>query len=80
MKCKSHFEVLERPETARYLSIMKNLDWSDLRIFIHVARGGGLSAAASIFGLSPATVGRRMLALEEVVGGRFSCGGRPATK
>ncbi|EHK54422.1 LysR family transcriptional regulator [Allomesorhizobium alhagi] len=47
---------------------MKNLDWNDLRIFVRVARGGGLSAAAAELGSSPATVGRRMLALENVLG------------
>lgn len=47
---------------------MKNVSWDDLRLFIGVARGGGLSAAAAEAGLSPATVGRRMLALEEAVG------------
>jgi len=46
---------------------MKNLDWNDLRIFAAVARGGGLSPAAAELGSSPATVGRRMLALEEAV-------------
>lgn len=47
---------------------MKSLDWNDLRIFISVARGGGLSAAAEETGVSPATVGRRMLALEGRIG------------
>lgn len=47
---------------------MKSFDWNDLRIFVHVARGGGLSAAAQALGSSPATVGRRMLALEAAVG------------
>jgi DNA-binding transcriptional LysR family regulator len=46
---------------------MKNIDWNDLRIFVRVARGGGLSAAAAELGSSPATVGRRMLALEQVL-------------
>jgi DNA-binding transcriptional LysR family regulator len=46
---------------------MKNIAWDDLRIFIHVARGGGLSAAATDLHISPATAGRRMLALEEAV-------------
>lgn len=50
---------------------MKNLNWDDLRIFIVVARSGGLSGAAAASGLSPATVGRRMLALEETVGRRL---------
>lgn len=46
---------------------MKNVSWDDLRIFTHVARGGGLSAAAIALGISPATAGRRMLALEQAV-------------
>ena len=46
---------------------MKNIDWEDLKVFIRVARGGGLSAAAGELGLSPATVGRRMVALEQAV-------------
>jgi DNA-binding transcriptional LysR family regulator len=46
---------------------MKNVDWEDLKIFIRVARGGGLSAAAGELELSPATVGRRMVALERAV-------------
>jgi DNA-binding transcriptional LysR family regulator len=47
---------------------MKNVDWNDLHIFVHVARGGGLTAAAEALGSSPATMGRRMLALEAAVG------------
>ncbi len=47
---------------------MKNLSWDDLHIFVHVARGGGLSPAAAALGSSPATVGRRMLALEQALG------------
>jgi DNA-binding transcriptional LysR family regulator len=46
---------------------MKNIDWEDLKIFIRVARGGGLSAAAAELGSSPATVGRRMVTLEQAV-------------
>lgn len=47
---------------------MKNIDWSDLQLFVAVARGGGLSPAAKESCSSPATVGRRMLALEQAVG------------
>ncbi|MBB4066634.1 LysR family transcriptional regulator [Gellertiella hungarica] len=47
---------------------MKKLSWDDLHLFLHVARGGGLSAAARTSGLSPATVGRQMLVLEEALG------------
>jgi DNA-binding transcriptional LysR family regulator len=46
---------------------MKDLSWDDLKIFVRVARGGGLTAAASELGSSPATIGRRMLALEQAV-------------
>ena len=45
---------------------MKN--WDDLRLFFHVAESGGLSGAARETGMSPATLGRRMLALEEELG------------
>ena len=47
---------------------MKSIEWSDLHLFLSVARGGGLSSAAKDHGSSPATVGRRMLALEQAVG------------
>lgn len=42
--------------------------WDDLRLFFHVAETGGLSAAARRTGLSPPTIGRRMLALEQQAG------------
>ncbi|MBU4531454.1 MAG: LysR family transcriptional regulator [Hoeflea sp.] len=38
--------------------------WDDLHLFLAVAREGGLSPAARTTGRSPATLGRRMLALE----------------
>ncbi len=44
------------------------LNWEDLRLFLAVARVGGLSAAASVTGKSAPTLGRRMLALEAAVG------------
>ena len=47
---------------------MKNVDWDDLRLFLAVARAGGLSAAATELGASPATLSRRMLALERSLG------------
>lgn len=43
----------------------ERLDWNDLEIFFHVAENGGLSAAGRRLGLSPPTVGRRILALEQ---------------
>lgn len=48
---------------------MKNApDWSDLQLFLAVARAGGLSGAAHSTGRSAATLGRRMLTLERDLG------------
>lgn len=44
------------------------LDWSDLNLFLAVARGGGLAAGSRATGLSPASLGRHMVALETAVG------------
>ncbi|MEZ9579797.1 MULTISPECIES: LysR family transcriptional regulator [unclassified Vibrio] len=45
-----------------------DLNWSDLQLFIYVAKEGGLSAAAKSSQRSPATLGRRMHALEKTLG------------
>ncbi|QUX94631.1 LysR family transcriptional regulator [Marinomonas sp. CT5] len=42
----------------------KKIDWNDLKLFLAVAREGGLSAAAQSTQRSPATLGRRMYELE----------------
>jgi len=48
---------------------MKNdFGWDDLRLFLDVARLGGLSAATSTTGLSAATLGRRITVLEQQLG------------
>ncbi|HXV32230.1 MAG TPA: LysR family transcriptional regulator, partial [Sinorhizobium sp.] len=47
---------------------MKNVDWDIYRCFMTVARSGGLTGAAQATGMSPATIGRRMLELEELTG------------
>ncbi len=47
---------------------MKNVGWDDLRVFVAVGRTGSLSAAAAQLKSSAATVGRRMVALEQAVG------------
>lgn len=47
---------------------MNEPNWDDLRIFLRVCDGGGLTAAAATTGLSPATVGRRVTALEQCIG------------
>ena len=46
----------------------KDVEWGDLLLFLAIAREGGLSPAAKITGRSPATLGRRMLALERATG------------
>ena len=45
-----------------------DISWDDLRLFLDVARLGGLSAATSTTGLSAATLGRRVSALEGQIG------------
>lgn len=45
-----------------------HFDWDDLRLFLSVARRGGLGPAAADTGKSPPTLGRRMLALERRLG------------
>ena len=45
-----------------------NFDWDDLRLFLAVAREGGLGPASESTGKSPPTLGRRMLALERRLG------------
>jgi len=44
------------------------MDWSDLRIFLAIARAGTLGAAARSSGQSQPTMGRRLRALETAVG------------
>ncbi|MGO6907498.1 LysR family transcriptional regulator, partial [Rhizobium ruizarguesonis] len=47
---------------------MKNASWDSYQLFLQVARLGGLTGASTVSGLSPATVGRRMLDLEQEIG------------
>ena len=44
------------------------MEWSDLRVFLAVAREGTLGAAARKLGQSQPTMGRRLRALEQAVG------------
>jgi DNA-binding transcriptional LysR family regulator len=44
------------------------MDWSDLRIFLAIAREGSLGAAARALGQTQPTMGRRLKALEQQVG------------
>lgn len=48
-----------------------SLNWEDLRLFAGIAAEGSLSAAARRLGLSQPTMGRRLLALEQAVGGKL---------
>jgi DNA-binding transcriptional LysR family regulator len=43
-------------------------DWSDLRIFLAIARAGTLGKAARLLGLTQPTMGRRLRALEQATG------------
>ena len=45
-----------------------SIGWDDLRLFLDVARLGGLSAARQTTKLSAATLGRRITALERAIG------------
>ncbi|MBB3985445.1 DNA-binding transcriptional LysR family regulator [Sagittula marina] len=47
---------------------MSDVDWDDLRVFLSVARGESLSAAGKLLRMDPATVGRRIARLEQVMG------------
>lgn len=55
-------------EFALYHSPMKNLPWDTYQLFIDVARNGGLTGAVQSTGLSAATLGRRMVELEQKLG------------
>ncbi|RKP57906.1 LysR family transcriptional regulator [Pararobbsia silviterrae] len=46
----------------------RDLDWSDVRIFLAIARCGSLGAAAKRVGQSQPTMGRRLRALEHALG------------
>jgi DNA-binding transcriptional LysR family regulator len=46
-------------------------DWNDLRFFLAVARGGGLTHAATALNVSPATVSRRIDVFEEALGAKL---------
>lgn len=45
-----------------------DFDWDNLRLFLAVARAGGLGPAAELTGKSAPTLGRRMIALERALG------------
>ena len=44
------------------------MNWDDMRVFLAVARAEGLSAAAPVLKMDPATLGRRVVRLERALG------------
>ena len=53
---------------ARAVSRAGELDWDDLRHFLHAARAGSLAGAAREIGVEHTTIGRRLNALEAALG------------
>src|SRR4029434_9577317 len=51
-----------------HCAIMHILDWDGLQVFLAVARGGRVSAAARRLGVEHTTVARRIAALEKTLG------------
>lgn len=47
---------------------MAKMEWSDLKIFLAIARAGTLGGAARMIGQTQPTMGRRLRALEQAVG------------
>ncbi|HVJ41639.1 MAG TPA: LysR family transcriptional regulator [Dongiaceae bacterium] len=47
---------------------MAHMEWSDLRVFLAVARAGTLGGAARLLGQTQPTMGRRLRTLEQAVG------------
>ena len=47
---------------------MNDIDWENIRCFLAVGTSGSLNRASERLGVSPATLGRRMLALERQLG------------
>lgn len=50
---------------------MQMMDWSDLQVFLAVARSGQLSRAGAVLGVNGTTVARRIRRLEQVCGSRL---------
>jgi DNA-binding transcriptional LysR family regulator len=60
-------KCMSRPETPSLPGIT-DMEWSDVRVFLAIAREGTLGAAARKLGQTQPTMGRRLTALEESVG------------
>ena len=55
----------------QFFKFEKHMEWDDFKHFLAVARSGSLSEAARALKTSPATVGRRIAALEDRLGARL---------
>ncbi|RWN55126.1 MAG: LysR family transcriptional regulator [Mesorhizobium sp.] len=67
LACDARFALQPRSQGVFHFCKM-DIDWNDLRLFLDVARLGGLSAATGTTRLSAATLGRRVTALEKQIG------------
>jgi len=57
---------------ARLATMQKSqMKWDDLRVFLQVARMTRLVVAGQVLGMDPATVGRRITALEDALGAKL---------
>jgi len=54
----------KKADTAPMLPASARADWADLRVFLHVAEGGSISAAAKTLQMSQPTVSQRLRDLE----------------
>jgi DNA-binding transcriptional LysR family regulator len=54
-----------------HFSFLKTMEWDDLRYFLAVARSGSLTESGRALRTSPATVARRIAALERQLGARL---------
>ncbi len=59
---------------------MKNENWDDLKLFLHVAREGGLTGASEKTGASPATMDGGYWLWSARWGATFSYGGKPVIR
>jgi DNA-binding transcriptional LysR family regulator len=60
-------EIDDNADSSFIFEWVKRMEWSDLRIFLAIARSGTLGAAGRQLGQSQPTMGRRLRALERAV-------------
>jgi DNA-binding transcriptional LysR family regulator len=65
----AHTLGLSRPALDCDMARVKTFDWNDLRYLLAAARAGTLAGAARELGVEHSTVGRRLSALEQALGG-----------